>query len=91
MQDLLLELAAKYKQTCVLVTHDVDEAVYLSDRAIVLSNRPTRVLDEFVVPHHGGRDQIATRSDASFLDIRARILSRIRSLKDSRVEKSLTN
>ena len=43
MQDLLLELAAKYKQTCLLVTHDVDEAVYVSDRAIVLSDRPTHV------------------------------------------------
>ena len=60
MQDLLLELAAKYKQTCLLVTHDVDEAVYVSDRAIVLSNRPTRVLEEFVVPFTGPRDQIST-------------------------------
>ena len=50
MQDLLLELAARYKQTCVLVTHDVDEAVYVADRAIVLSNRPAHVLEEFIIP-----------------------------------------
>ncbi len=81
MQDLLLELAAKYKQTCLLVTHDVDEAVYLADRVIVLSNRPTHVIEEIEVPLKSPRDQIATRSDPIFLDLRARILSRIKSLK----------
>ena len=37
MQDLLLELAARYRQTCLLVTHDVDEAVYVADRVLVLA------------------------------------------------------
>jgi NitT/TauT family transport system ATP-binding protein len=91
MQDLLLELAAKYKQTCLLVTHDVDEAVYVADRAIVLSNRPARVLEEFVVPLCGRRDQIVTRSDPIFLDIRARILSRIKSLKGAGMNPDMIN
>ena len=42
LQDLLLDLAARYRQTCLLVTHDVDEAVYIADRVLVLAQRPTR-------------------------------------------------
>lgn len=81
MQDLLLVLAAKYKQTCLLVTHDVDEAVYLADRAIVLSHRPTKVIEEVRVPLPKPRDQIATRADPVYLELRAHILSRIKSMK----------
>lgn len=81
MQDLLLVLAAKYKQTCLLVTHDVDEAVYLADRAIVLSHRPTHVIEEIEVPLGKQRDQIATRADPLYLEMRAHILSRIKSMK----------
>ena len=81
MQDLLLVLAAKYKQTCLLVTHDVDEAVYLADRAIVLSHRPTKVIEEIAVPIPKPRDQIATRADPVYLELRAHILSRIKSMK----------
>ncbi|MDQ3397949.1 MAG: ABC transporter ATP-binding protein [Deinococcota bacterium] len=43
LQDELLRLWQAYRATVVLVTHDVEEAVYLADRAIVLSPRPTRV------------------------------------------------
>ena len=81
MQDLLLVLAAKYKQTCLLVTHDVDEAVYLADRAIVLSHRPTKVVEEIAVPLGKPRDQIATRADPVYLELRAHILSRIKTMK----------
>lgn len=81
MQDLLLVLAAKYKQTCLLVTHDVDEAVYLADRAIVLSHRPTKVVEEIAVPLPKPRDQITTRGDPVYLELRAHILSRIKSMK----------
>jgi NitT/TauT family transport system ATP-binding protein len=91
MQDLLLELAARYKQTCVLVTHDVDEAVYVADRAIVLSNRPAHVLEEFIIPLSSSRDQIVTRSDPIFLDIRAKILSQIKSLKGAGMNPDMIN
>ena len=81
LQDLLLELAARYRQSCLLVTHDVDEAVYLADRVVVLSRRPTRVVQEIAVPLGKPRDQIATREDRLYLDIRHRVLERIRAMK----------
>ena len=81
LQDLLLDLAASYRQSCLLVTHDVDEAVYLADRVVVLSRRPTRVVQEFAVPLGKPRDQIATREERGYLDIRHQVLERIRAMK----------
>lgn len=78
MQDLLLELAARFNQTCVLVTHDVDEAVYMADRVVVLTRRPTRVDHEIVVDLGEVRDQISTREDPRFLKIRHDVMSAIR-------------
>jgi len=45
MQDFLLSLKQKMNLTIVFVTHDIDEAIKLSDRIIVLSKRPARILD----------------------------------------------
>lgn len=45
LQDLLLEICAATGTTMILVTHDVDEAVYLSDRVLVLSDRPGTMSD----------------------------------------------
>jgi NitT/TauT family transport system ATP-binding protein len=81
MQDLLLDLARRFQQTCVLVTHDVDEAVYLADRVVVLSMRPTSVVEEINVPLPKPRDQIETRESAPYLEIRHDVLSRIRDMK----------
>ncbi|HVV94439.1 MAG TPA: ABC transporter ATP-binding protein [Hyphomicrobiales bacterium] len=78
MQDLLLGIAQRYGQTCVLVTHDVEEAVYMGDRIVVLSNRPTHVVREIVVPLPRPRDQITTRESTDFLDIRHEVLALIR-------------
>ncbi|PCH98161.1 MAG: ABC transporter [Rhodobacteraceae bacterium] len=80
LQDLLLDLAKRFDQTCVLVTHDVDEAVYLADRVIVLSSRPTSVLKEIQVPLAKPRDQISTREDPEYLRIRHDVLTQIRDL-----------
>jgi NitT/TauT family transport system ATP-binding protein len=83
LQDLLLDLAVRFRQTCVLVTHDVDEAVYVADRVVVLSPRPTQVLEDIRVPLTRPRDQLSTREDRVFLDIRHRVVSRIRSMRRS--------
>ena len=80
IQDLLLELAVRYQRTCLLVTHDVDEAVYMADRIIVLSQRPTHVVREIAVGLPRPRDQIGTRSDAEYLRIRAEVLGMIRAM-----------
>jgi NitT/TauT family transport system ATP-binding protein len=80
IQDLLLELSARFRKTCILVTHDVDEAIYMADRVVVLSQRPTVVVHEIVVTLARPRDQILTRSDADFLRLRSELLSMIRSM-----------
>ena len=56
MQELLLEVWAKIKTTVVFVTHDIDEALFLADRVIVMTHRPGRLLAdipiEFPRPRH---------------------------------------
>lgn len=78
MQDLLLELAERFRQTCILVTHDVEEAVYMADRVVVLTRRPTRVDHEILVGLGKKRDQITTREDPRFLEIRHDVMAAIR-------------
>jgi NitT/TauT family transport system ATP-binding protein len=50
MQDLLLRIWTEEGLTVLFVTHDVDEAVYLSDRIYVLSSHPGRIKEEITVP-----------------------------------------
>ncbi|WP_462382950.1 ABC transporter ATP-binding protein [Pseudomonas sp. Marseille-QA0892] len=52
LQDVLRELIEEHKPTVLLVTHDVDEALYLADRILVFSSRPATVLKEFNFSHH---------------------------------------
>lgn len=78
MQDLLLDLAERFHQTCILVTHDVEEAVYMADRVVVLTRRPTRVDHDIVVDLGKKRDQITTREDPRFLEIRHDVMAAIR-------------
>ena len=69
MQNEVLKLWEHEKKTMVLVTHDIDEAVFLSDRIIVLSSRPGRILDRITVTLPRPRE----RSSDEFLKIRGKI------------------
>lgn len=73
LEDLTLKLRADYDITMLLVTHDIDEAVYLSDRVFVLSPPPSVLTAEIAIPLSHPRDQIRTRSDQKFLELRNRI------------------
>ena len=79
IQDLILALAAERGQTCVLVTHDVEEAIYMADRVLVLTSRPTSVREDIAVELPRPRDQFTTREAPHFLALRHHILSLIRS------------
>lgn len=57
LQDLLLAIAAKHGTTILMVTHDINEAAYLSDRVIVLSSRPGRVSGEVKISLSRPRDR----------------------------------
>jgi len=70
LQSLVLDLWRQNGFTAVLVTHDVEEAVFLADRVAVLSPRPTVVAEIVEVDLPRPRDHLATREDRRFLDLR---------------------
>lgn len=78
LEDLCLKIRDEFGMTILLVTHDIDEAVYLSDRVVVLGHRPaivTRIVDiELASP----RDQITTRAQHEFAELRTEIFELIR-------------
>ncbi|MEU5095397.1 ABC transporter ATP-binding protein [Streptomyces sp. NPDC020996] len=78
LEDLTLSLRRKLGITVIVVTHDIDEAVYLGDRVIVLGGRPTAVIDNLTIDLGTRRDQIGTRADPLFADLRTRVLTQIR-------------
>lgn len=90
LQDLTLRLWKGRGQTILFVTHDVDEAVYLSERVLVLSSRPARVRDEIIVPLGYPRDQTGSREAREFLGPRRRVLGLIRHEGDA-VDASLAS
>lgn len=49
MQQLLLQLIATHRTAAVLITHDIDEALLLSDRVLLLGNHPARILGQWAV------------------------------------------
>ncbi|MGX6427675.1 ABC transporter ATP-binding protein [Levilactobacillus yonginensis] len=63
MQDWLLSLPTALKRTTVLVTHDIEEAIYLSDRILVLSARPAHVVQDIsLTPTTRDREWLATQA-----------------------------
>jgi len=50
MQELLLDIWSRVRTTIVFVTHDIDEALFLADRVLVMSHRPGRIIEELTIP-----------------------------------------
>ncbi|MGN6220858.1 MAG: ABC transporter ATP-binding protein [Microbacterium sp.] len=88
LEDLVLRIRRQFKMTIVLVTHDVDEAVYLAERVVVLSSRPSRVVEEVVVNLPEERDQITTKELPEFGHLRAHVF---RAVKGVAVPTAATN
>jgi NitT/TauT family transport system ATP-binding protein len=79
LEDLLLKVRREHSTTVLVVTHDIDESVYLGDRVLVLSGSPAAVVADLSVDLGAERDQITTRESAAFVALRAevaRLLSR---------------
>lgn len=71
LQEEILKIWEKEKTTMIMVTHDIEEAVYLADRIVVMSARPGKIKEVVKVDLGRGRD----RGSADFAKIKKRILS----------------
>jgi len=75
LQDELLKIVAATRSTVVMVTHDVDEAVLLSDRIVMLTNGPAATIGEIVeVGLARPRDRVALAQDARYTEHRKAVL-----------------
>jgi NitT/TauT family transport system ATP-binding protein len=77
LQELILKIRATIPVTILFVTHDVDEAVFLSSRVIALGRTPAAIRDDLAIDLPQPRDQIATREDGRFIAIRQRLFASI--------------
>ncbi|NIJ10284.1 NitT/TauT family transport system ATP-binding protein [Saccharomonospora amisosensis] len=73
LEDLLRGVQVQNHSTVLLVTHDIDESVYLGDRVLVLSKSPASIVADLTVNLPAERDQIATREAPEFVSLRGEV------------------
>jgi nitrate/nitrite transport system ATP-binding protein len=75
LQDELLKIVARTKSTVVMVTHDVDEAVLLSDRIVMMTNGPAATIGEILdVPLARPRNRVELAEDPTYMHCRKEVL-----------------
>ena len=75
LQDELLKIVARTQSTVVMVTHDVDEAVLLSDRIVMMTNGPAATIGEILrVDLRRPRERVALAEDRSYVQCRKAVL-----------------
>jgi NitT/TauT family transport system ATP-binding protein len=77
LEDTLLRLWAELKTTILFITHDIEEAIYLSDRIWVLSRRPSQIIQELKIDFPRPRHQVTTRAEGRFMELRNDIYRQI--------------
>jgi NitT/TauT family transport system ATP-binding protein len=77
LEDTLLHLWQELRTTILFITHDIEEAIYLSDRIWVLSRRPSQIIQELKIAFPRPRDQVTTRAEPGFMKIRNDIYRQI--------------
>jgi NitT/TauT family transport system ATP-binding protein len=80
LEDLVLKVRADFGITTLMVTHDIDEATYLSDEVVVLYGKPAMISDVVRVDLPFPRSQVETRNDHRFAELRTRIYEKVRGL-----------
>ena len=75
LQDQMMDIHARLGNTIIMITHDVDEAVLLSDRIVMMTNGPAATIGEVLdVPLERPRNRIALASDRTYLKCREAVL-----------------
>jgi NitT/TauT family transport system ATP-binding protein len=75
MQELMLHVHAHERATVMFVTHDVEEAIYLSSRILVFSARPGQIIDDLTVPFGpGGERTPELKLSAEFMQLKRRLI-----------------
>ncbi|MDE3082212.1 MAG: ABC transporter ATP-binding protein [Acidobacteriota bacterium] len=85
LQEELLNLWGRHKQTAVFVTHSIDEAITLADRVVVMGVNPGRVVKEIVIPIPRPRTVASVRRHEQYAPLREEIWDLLR-VRDSRAE-----
>ncbi len=67
--------------TILFITHDIDESVYLGQRVLILSSSPTVVQEDLKIDLPDERDQLSTRANARFAELRSRVFAQIQRAK----------
>ena len=80
LEDLVLKVRQDFGITTIMVTHDIDEATYLSDDVVVLYGKPAMVSDIVTIDLPFPRTQVETRNDQRFAELRTRIYEKVRGL-----------
>lgn len=78
LEDLVMNVHRTHDMTILFVTHDIDEAVYLGDKVLVLSKSPSMVVDRIAVDLPAERDQVLTKKLTEFVELRTRVAGLIR-------------
>ncbi|MFD0809926.1 ABC transporter ATP-binding protein [Amycolatopsis umgeniensis] len=73
LEDLTRRVQRENGSTILVVTHDIDESVYLSDRVLVLSKSPATIVADLPVGLPAERNQITTRESAEFVTLRGEV------------------
>ena len=88
LQEELLELWQSQRKTVIFITHSMDEAVYLSDRVVVMTPRPGKVAEILDVPLPRPRISEEVRRDAKFVDLTNYIWESLKkAMENHRIEK----
>ncbi|MEB3103655.1 ABC transporter ATP-binding protein [Ferviditalea candida] len=77
LEDLILSVHEKFGMTILFVTHDIDESIYLSDRIIVLSQPPARLVKDLDIQLFRPRHQVQTRATKEFVQLRSEVVGMI--------------
>ncbi|WP_062213616.1 ABC transporter ATP-binding protein [Streptomyces sp. NBRC 109706] len=73
LEDLVRQLWHRLGITLLFVTHDIDEAIYLGQRVLVLSGRPTVIMEDVAVDLPDEREQLGTRNLPRFAELRTHV------------------